>query len=109
MIVDSTFEFEKNKIDPIKYNRDLVVQTVQAIKKINSIKERHDKESLDRTSNTSIFILLFVGIILLYPTHSFTKFISIEELMILFRAFAFTKLQIFDKDLDKDIQILVSF
>jgi len=44
MIVDSTFKFEKNKIDSIKYNRDLVVQTVQAIKKINSIKERHDKD-----------------------------------------------------------------
>jgi len=44
MIVDSTIEFEKNKNDPIKYNWDLVVQTVQSIKKINSIKERSDED-----------------------------------------------------------------
>jgi len=45
MIVDSTSEFEKNKNDPIKYSRDLVVQTVQTIKKINSIKERRNKDA----------------------------------------------------------------
>jgi len=44
MIVDSTFEFEKKKNEPIKYNRDLMVQTVQAIKKVNLIKERRDKD-----------------------------------------------------------------
>jgi len=33
MIVDSTFEFEKRRNEPQKYNREVMVQTVQAMKK----------------------------------------------------------------------------
>ena len=39
MVVDSTFLFEKRRNCPIRYNRDLMVKTVQAMKKIDSIKE----------------------------------------------------------------------
>lgn len=39
MVVDSTFAFEKRRNCPVRYDRDLVVKTVQAMKKIDSIKE----------------------------------------------------------------------
>jgi len=44
MVVDSTFDFEKKRNEPIKYNRDLVVQTVQAIKKVSEVKARRERE-----------------------------------------------------------------
>ena len=44
MVIDSTFEFEKKRNEPIKYNRDLVVETVRAMKKVSAIKERREKD-----------------------------------------------------------------
>jgi len=44
MIVDSTFEFEKRRNEPQKYNREVMVQTVQAMKKVSEIKQRRERE-----------------------------------------------------------------
>ena len=44
MVIDSTFEFEKKRNEPIKYNRDLVVETVRAMKKVSAIKERRETD-----------------------------------------------------------------
>lgn len=38
--MDPAFEFEKRRNNPIKYNRELWTKTVEAIKKVKSIKER---------------------------------------------------------------------
>jgi large subunit ribosomal protein L24e len=53
MAVDSTFDFEKRRNRPIKYDRDLVVKTVRAMKKVEAIKQLRQKrfwESRHRTS-----------------------------------------------------------
>ena len=34
MVVDSVFEFEKKRDEPVRYNRDLMVTTIQAMKRI---------------------------------------------------------------------------
>jgi len=39
MIVDSTFDFEKRRNRPAKYDRDQVLKTVRAIKKVEAIKQ----------------------------------------------------------------------
>jgi len=44
MVVDSTFEFEKKRDEPLVYNRDRVIKTIQAMKKIAKIKERREKD-----------------------------------------------------------------
>ena len=51
MVVDSTFEFEKKRNVPVKYNRDLVAKTITAIKRVEEVKARraqafHDKRML---------------------------------------------------------------
>merc|ERR1712093_366827 len=38
MTLDSTFEFEKKRNVAVRYDRDLWVKTVQAIKRVNKIK-----------------------------------------------------------------------
>merc|ERR1719316_1000617 len=38
MTLDSTFEFEKKRNSAVRYDRDLWVKTVQAIKRVNKIK-----------------------------------------------------------------------
>lgn len=40
---DSTLEFEKKREEPVKYNRDLYVKTVQAIGRIEEIKKSREK------------------------------------------------------------------
>eukprot|EP01087_Luapelamoeba_hula_P008437 TRINITY_DN20_c4_g1_i1.p1 TRINITY_DN20_c4_g1~~TRINITY_DN20_c4_g1_i1.p1 ORF type:complete len:169 (+),score=40.60 TRINITY_DN20_c4_g1_i1:157-663(+) len=44
MIVDTTLEFEKKRNRPIKYDRDLMVATVSAMKKISEIKDKRNKD-----------------------------------------------------------------
>lgn len=36
---DATLEFEKRKDEPIRYNRDLVVQTIKAVNRVSEIKD----------------------------------------------------------------------
>jgi len=43
MTVDSTFEFEKRRNVPVRYNRETVVETVGAIKRINEIRDARQK------------------------------------------------------------------
>lgn len=38
MVVDSTFDFEKKRNRPVRYDRDLVASTIQAMKRIETIK-----------------------------------------------------------------------
>ncbi|KAJ9096775.1 ATPase-activating ribosome biosynthesis protein [Naganishia friedmannii] len=43
MTIDKTFEFEKRRNVPIKYSRDLVQTTLQAMKRIAEIKARRER------------------------------------------------------------------
>ncbi|KAJ9108619.1 ATPase-activating ribosome biosynthesis protein [Naganishia adeliensis] len=43
MVIDKTFEFEKRRNVPIKYSRDLVQTTIQAMKRIAEIKARRER------------------------------------------------------------------
>lgn len=40
---DSTFEFEKRRNIPVRYNRDLVQTTVKAMQRIGEIQARREK------------------------------------------------------------------
>ncbi|TCD64535.1 ATPase-activating ribosome biosynthesis protein, partial [Steccherinum ochraceum] len=42
MTIDSTFEFEKRRNIPVRYNRDLIQTTVKAMKRISEIKGRRE-------------------------------------------------------------------
>merc|ERR1719300_2245782 len=37
--MDSTFEFEKKRNTPVRYNRNLWIQTIQAMKRIDEIRQ----------------------------------------------------------------------
>ena len=43
LVVDSTFEFERLRHRPIKYNRDLMGKTIQAMQRIAQIKARREQ------------------------------------------------------------------
>merc|ERR1712159_354965 len=43
LMYDSTLDFEKRREEPVRYNRDLYVKTVQAIGKIEEIKQAREK------------------------------------------------------------------
>ena len=44
LMYDKTLEFENRKEEPVRYNRDLMVKTIQAIKRIEEIKTRRQKD-----------------------------------------------------------------
>lgn len=48
MTVDSVLEFEQRRNEPTRYNRDLMVKTIQAMKKIDEIKTRRQQRFFDR-------------------------------------------------------------
>lgn len=43
MAVDSTFEFEKRRNVPVRYDRDLMETTVRAIKRVQEIRTRRER------------------------------------------------------------------
>ena len=43
MTIDSTFEFEKRRNVPVRYDRDLMQKTVQAMKRIEEIRRKREK------------------------------------------------------------------
>jgi large subunit ribosomal protein L24e len=43
MTVDSTFEFEKRRNVPVRYDRDLMATTVKAIKRVQEIKAKRER------------------------------------------------------------------
>ena len=43
MAVDSTFEFEKRRNRPVKYDRDLMGKTILAMQKVQEIKEKREE------------------------------------------------------------------
>jgi len=42
MVVDSTFEFERKRHIPIKYNRDLMATTLKAMKRVQEIRQARE-------------------------------------------------------------------
>ena len=48
MTNDSVLEFEQRRNEPVRYNRDLMVQTLQAMKKIDEIKKTRQQRFFDR-------------------------------------------------------------
>jgi large subunit ribosomal protein L24e len=43
MAVDTTFEFEKRRNRPVKYDRDLMAKTIIAMQKVQEIKEKREE------------------------------------------------------------------
>merc|ERR1712178_151047 len=43
LMYDSTLDFEKRREEPVRYNRDLYIKTVQAIGRIEQIKQAREK------------------------------------------------------------------
>lgn len=43
LMYDNTLEFEKKREEPIKYNRDIYVKTVQSMARIEEIKKQREK------------------------------------------------------------------
>jgi len=48
MTADKTFEFEKRRNLPQKYDRDMYASTVKAMKKISEIKARREKDFFEK-------------------------------------------------------------
>ena len=40
MTVDSTFEFEKRRNRPVRYNRELMTQTLKTMKKVSEVRDK---------------------------------------------------------------------
>ncbi|RXK41954.1 50S small subunit ribosomal protein L24e [Tremella mesenterica] len=43
MVVDSTFEFEKRRHVPVRYDRELVATTIKAMERVQEIKQKREK------------------------------------------------------------------
>jgi large subunit ribosomal protein L24e len=43
LMFDKSLEFEKRREEPVRYNRDLYVKTIQAMKKVETIRARREK------------------------------------------------------------------
>ncbi|BEI85882.1 hypothetical protein CcaverHIS002_0601690 [Cutaneotrichosporon cavernicola] len=43
MVVDSTYEFEKRRNVPVRYDRELVASTLEAMKRVQEIKTKREK------------------------------------------------------------------
>jgi large subunit ribosomal protein L24e len=43
MVVDATFEFEKRRNRPVRYNRDLLARTLTVMRRVQQIKEAREK------------------------------------------------------------------
>lgn len=43
LLFDKSLEFEKKREEPVRYNRDLYVKTVQAMKRVDAIRTRREK------------------------------------------------------------------
>ena len=43
LMYDTTLDFEKKKEEPIRYNRDTYVKTIQAMGRIEEIKKKREK------------------------------------------------------------------
>ena len=55
MAVDSTFEFEKRRNRPVKYNRELMGQTIQAMQKVKEIQTaREERYFADRMKDAAV-------------------------------------------------------
>ncbi|KAL0223281.1 hypothetical protein P9112_002671 [Eukaryota sp. TZLM1-RC] len=44
LVMDSTFEFERQRNRPIKYNRELMRQTITAMEKVNQIRLKREQD-----------------------------------------------------------------
>jgi len=51
MSVDNSLAFEKRRNEPIRYNRDVVVNTIQAMKRIEEIKDKRKQRFFERRMN----------------------------------------------------------
>lgn len=47
MAVDSTFDFEKRRNRPVKYDRDLMGKTIMAIKRVDEIRQDREQRYFD--------------------------------------------------------------
>eukprot|EP01007_Sphenomonas_quadrangularis_P001013 NODE_1894_length_732_cov_1355.245974_g1591_i0.p1 GENE.NODE_1894_length_732_cov_1355.245974_g1591_i0~~NODE_1894_length_732_cov_1355.245974_g1591_i0.p1 ORF type:complete len:178 (+),score=25.84 NODE_1894_length_732_cov_1355.245974_g1591_i0:72-605(+) len=54
MAVDSSFAFEQRRNEPVKYNRDLIAKTIDAMKRVRSIKERRERRFWERRMRVKV-------------------------------------------------------
>jgi len=43
MVIDSTFEFEKRRNIPVRYDRDMMATTLKAMKRVQEIRQRRER------------------------------------------------------------------
>ena len=48
MTCDPVLEFEQRRNEPVRYNRNLMVKTIQAMKKLDEIKARRQQRFFER-------------------------------------------------------------
>jgi len=48
MVLDSTFEFEKRRNRPVKYDREKMATTLQAMKKVAEVKEKRERNFIKK-------------------------------------------------------------
>jgi large subunit ribosomal protein L24e len=70
---DTTFEFERRRNRPERYNRDLVDQTLNAIKKIEEVREKRESKFWESRLVACIFHLVLGQFIHTFAAHNTTK------------------------------------
>lgn len=60
MIKDTTFEFEKKRNEPLVYNRDVYINTIKAMKKVNEIKEKRETLFIENRFEKITKIIFFL-------------------------------------------------
>jgi hypothetical protein len=72
-VQDTTFEFERRRNRPERYNRDLVDQTLNAIKKIEEVREKRESKFWESRLVACIFHLVLGQFIHKFAAHNTTK------------------------------------
>lgn len=70
---DTTFEFERRRNRPERYNRDLVDQTLNAIKKIEEVRGKRESKFWESRLVACIFHLVLGQFIHTFAAHNTTK------------------------------------
>jgi large subunit ribosomal protein L24e len=77
MTIDSTFEFEKRRHIPVRYDREHMQKTVDAIKRIQEIKSKRERQFyLDRYAESPYLSFKFICNFLFWTLMSCVYFLE---------------------------------
>lgn len=77
---DSTFEFEKTRNRPIKYNRDLMASTLKAMKRVQEIQQVREKRFYEKRY-TFIFVFNIEWLLLRNNRDFRRRSLSLEQML----------------------------